>query len=551
MDPEGSEIEIESFVDNVEHGLNIDDDDEPDSDDSDNSGDIDVEVDVDIEVSPESKNIVSLMKERLERKKSRLPSPSKVCIFKVPNNIKFGNKADYDPKLISIGPYHWGEELLAPMKDMKLRYLKDLLNRNPKRNKVERYMKAVKSRLEEAKQCYRGFDELNIADDVFLEMLLFDGCFLVELFLKQAEYPLILPQKIDIQKLRHDLILMENQIPFFILQVIYDRTKYKIKPGASSSLRERCSLFDLAIFYLNSNKEMEKYEEEKEAPQHLLHLLWKLRCHELRKSKWVSSDDSRRKGTTYLSLCVFCCGIRSILSELIGRFFHKMRGYFSYLLVGFIYIIICSVESSFKLKKYPKSTEDYLDDSLSMVLKIPNKEESHFIHTTMIPNTQDLSNAGMPFRVMHRLCQVIYSDESIYGGQMDIHDNFFTEMENILLLEKNPSTYMYWMRNLVGTTKDVVILKRFGIFNTKFYTDLQIVDFFSKQRPWLKISRNEQIRITNEFKAINQYCRRPHNIRRARLMQDYFTNPAAFVVISFIVLIFFLYGITGVSRRRY
>lgn len=72
-----------------------------------------------------------------------------------------------------------------------------------------------------ARNCYA--DPLKLKEEKFIEILVVDGCFLLELFRKDAY---IAPRDKDdpifntlwtFENLYHDLILLENQIPWFVL----------------------------------------------------------------------------------------------------------------------------------------------------------------------------------------------------------------------------------------------------------------------------------------------------------------------------------------------
>ncbi|KAM7461764.1 hypothetical protein LguiA_029885 [Lonicera macranthoides] len=153
-----------------------------------------------------------------------LSLPSQFSIFRVHDELRKVNEEAYEPHIIAIGPYHHGKANLQMMEEQKLRYLKLYLQR--KGDNVQRYIVAMQALEEETRRCYAELISLN--SDKFVEMMLLDGCFIVELLRKfQREY---LREKNDpifgmdwiCNSLQRDLLLFENQLSFFVLCKLFD-----------------------------------------------------------------------------------------------------------------------------------------------------------------------------------------------------------------------------------------------------------------------------------------------------------------------------------------
>lgn len=110
-------------------------------------------------------------------------SPSKPTIFKVEDNLRGTNPNLYDPKLVSIGPFHRGKADLQKMEQHKLKYLKLLLKRRNE-SSVDKYVLAMRSLQEKARMCYA--ETVDLSSDEFVEMLILDATFIVELMRKYA-----------------------------------------------------------------------------------------------------------------------------------------------------------------------------------------------------------------------------------------------------------------------------------------------------------------------------------------------------------------------------
>ncbi|KAK9288249.1 hypothetical protein L1049_016699 [Liquidambar formosana] len=172
--------------------------------------------------------LVSSIKEKMENTSPLL------CICRVPETTRKENENAYAPGIISIGPLHHGKPTLKQMEDHKWRYLYTLLSRKPSQQEVATNLEAsldgcVKSLRESehrARKCYA--EDINLTSDEFVEMMLLDGCFIIELFLKYAfrglrrrSDPIFFTTGIFCS-LRLNMILLENQLPFFVLQQLFN-----------------------------------------------------------------------------------------------------------------------------------------------------------------------------------------------------------------------------------------------------------------------------------------------------------------------------------------
>ncbi|XVF38956.1 hypothetical protein REPUB_Repub20aG0147600 [Reevesia pubescens] len=141
-------------------------------------------------------------------------------IFKVPHQLRRINEKAYEPQFISIGPDHRGKDHLKAMETHKLHYLKMHLQR--RNESVGRYVDAMRALEDRARNCYVDAVD-DVSPEAFVEMMILDGCFIVELIARYVEKELR-DENDDLFKLNsitvkimHDLLLLENQLPFFVL----------------------------------------------------------------------------------------------------------------------------------------------------------------------------------------------------------------------------------------------------------------------------------------------------------------------------------------------
>ncbi|KAG2598474.1 hypothetical protein PVAP13_5KG367500 [Panicum virgatum] len=186
-------------------------------------------------------------------------------IFRVPACIREGNPTAYEPRMVYIGPYYHGAAGLRAMEDHKWLYLHDLLSRNAALSSslLIQEMRALEPR---ARACY-GERPLLGPDD-FVRILLLDGCFILEFFFKwhTKEPDALCDVGWGLTLVNADLLLLENQIPFFVVERLHD-----LVVGAQGGGRE--NLVNLLLEYM-SNEDLIAPPSGTCEIHHLLHLYY-------------------------------------------------------------------------------------------------------------------------------------------------------------------------------------------------------------------------------------------------------------------------------------
>ncbi|KAI9100756.1 hypothetical protein K1719_024118 [Acacia pycnantha] len=184
-------------------------------------------------------------------------------IYKVPGYLRSMNQSAYTPQLISIGPLHYGRKMLNPMQEQKLRYLKFFRCRV--KNNMDQFKDYLTSNEADIRQCYAEKLRYDIDKEKLVEMMLLDSVFIMELFLrvqrqksdedskngKNVEKPtysddIIVKQSWLNKSIQRDLLLLENQIPLFILEKLYNTVVPKSDPD-----KRRPTFIELAHDYFD------------------------------------------------------------------------------------------------------------------------------------------------------------------------------------------------------------------------------------------------------------------------------------------------------------
>ena len=219
---------------------------------------------------------VTLRKEIEAGAEENRKSPS---IWRVPPHLRKLDPEAYEPMVVSIGPLHREKKDLYLDKAHKLNVLRNVLKK-PDLDLAD-YFEEVFKCLDQAKNEYsEKFDDLS--DDEFAKLLVIDGCFVIGIciglspftaeFGKLRSFDCRSPQRQSSLNqvvggyalLWRDLLLFENQIPFFVVSKLYEKIA-KLFPSVMDRSPDLTSLI-LKILGLNYSM------CNKDGVKHILHL---------------------------------------------------------------------------------------------------------------------------------------------------------------------------------------------------------------------------------------------------------------------------------------
>ncbi|XP_042753763.1 UPF0481 protein At3g47200 isoform X2 [Lactuca sativa] len=173
-----------------------------------------------------------------------------VTICMVPNTLRNLNPTAYTPRITSIGPLHKGDKHLQAMEEHKVTYMLRLFcrTRESTEEDIEKItydcVQEVLRNLTRARACYAQ-SLTNYEDFKLAKMMVLDGCFILELIYRFkygiGEGDLIFDNNLVMSDIKHDLLLLENQMPFFILEILFRITVERI--------RKQTSLTDLVFYF--------------------------------------------------------------------------------------------------------------------------------------------------------------------------------------------------------------------------------------------------------------------------------------------------------------
>ncbi|XP_047163204.1 UPF0481 protein At3g47200-like, partial [Vigna umbellata] len=129
------------------------------------------------------------------------------------------NQEAYTPKVVSIGPYHHNSSHLRSMERHKVMYLKSFLERT--NTSMESWIHYIASKEPLIRHCYS--DALQLTPNNLVEIICVDSGFILELFWTSnfGTHDIYLSTPWFEATIFHDLVLLENQLPFFVLHDLF------------------------------------------------------------------------------------------------------------------------------------------------------------------------------------------------------------------------------------------------------------------------------------------------------------------------------------------
>ncbi|XP_068646388.1 UPF0481 protein At3g47200-like [Aristolochia californica] len=473
------------------------------------------------------------VKNKLGKLDNKVESPTLPTIYRVPETIRRSNRQAYEPEIVSIGPYHRRKKRLQGMEKHKWQYLHEFLSRN-RYVCLEYFLDEVKKLEEDARNFYS--EHIPMRSCKFAEMMVLDGCFLIELFLKLKEkkYNTDPIYRIDwvIRCVARDVLLAENQLPFVVLRRIYSFSSYSSSspsPSPSSS-----SLETLAMnFFCKFDNFIDCYGrlEETGRTHHLLHLVHSnllpppplpSPCSDASQDSVSLTNSPLKKIFVAKSSCSFipiCNKQEAATNALVPS--HRQSFSLTNLLQKVSYVI-----------KDMKQITSYL------LLPICNKPKNVASNSLkMVPTVKRLHEAGIKFKKKQGASSI---DIKFSKGKMEIpylfvDDHIDTLFRNLIAFEQiypenetNFTAYVAFMDYLVNTSEDVEVLHKEGILAHGLGSNQEVAELFNLMCRGVFVSFHSGwfSQVTKD--VIGYYSTNWHQWK-ATLFRDYFGSPWSWI----------------------
>ncbi|KAJ0780219.1 hypothetical protein HanPI659440_Chr06g0235151 [Helianthus annuus] len=149
-------------------------------------------------------------------------------IYIVPSTVRDLRPSCFSPRVVSIGPLHRDDMNLREFEERKASYLTSLVSRtnSPQEETLQSCVEKAYASMDKIKACYIWTK--NYDDDEIAKMMVMDACFILGFILQVQEKKNWVTQVVI-----YDLVLLENQIPFFFLELMFRCTISKFIPHVS------------------------------------------------------------------------------------------------------------------------------------------------------------------------------------------------------------------------------------------------------------------------------------------------------------------------------
>ncbi|CAL8996910.1 unnamed protein product, partial [Prunus brigantina] len=161
----------------------------------------------------------------------------------------------YTPQVVSIGPLHHGKEALKAMEELKNRYLQDFLHRT--NVSLEYFIRKIRAQEAKLRSCYA--ETIGFSRDEFVRIILVDAAFIIEVLLRfcyknlQVVNDRIFNKPRMLDDVWPDMRMLENQLPFFILEDLFDHER--------NIVGIQTTIIDLSYHFFKTLMHMEDMED--------------------------------------------------------------------------------------------------------------------------------------------------------------------------------------------------------------------------------------------------------------------------------------------------
>ncbi|XP_016466867.1 UPF0481 protein At3g47200-like [Nicotiana tabacum] len=405
------------------------------------------------------------------------------------------NNDDYDPKVVSLGPYHHGKPELKFVEDFKPVALQMFIHGSDKNQDF--FLEKILEEIEDAKSCYYDMEDTCIDDNAFAQMMLLDACFVLNYieFVNQWSFnykcrTLFWHLGYGVCSLvRRDMFLLENQVPFGILKLLFNLRFGGC--GFEEMLQSYCCQLFFGQLDSRNNVLMEPQ------PSHLFELLRRAlvsgNYQHLEQShrgfKWRKNNSSSNENRPTITCPLVFRPMMDLISKCIDQY--------------------CGNKKEDK----PMVTES--SDMFHSVMELKSK------------GVRFMPSGFGSLKAVRFTSHCYYAKLSLPCWYVSEYTRVF--FRNMIAYESCPgnnsdcslSAYIYFMKTLVISPNDAKELREKKIIFNHLGSDEQVVQVFRALKTYVHVKSNYK----DVKEQIEEHCNRKSQTWIAQLLDTYFTSP--------------------------
>ncbi|XP_026657743.2 UPF0481 protein At3g47200-like [Phoenix dactylifera] len=470
--------------------------------------------------------------------------PEGTCtIFKVPEHIRQLDPKAYEPVIAFLGPFHHNSDGSSFMNYHKRRCVRHLLSRHRSPGHASQLLNKclleLKKQDKKVRSCYsEEFSALN-AQDMALIMLL-DGCFIIYLMLemcprkeslnprrrlecvnetREGEVVLNIDEKDEqlegptmaglftLSLVVYDMVKLENQIPFFVIQLVFDHLK-ACEDG-------QINLVDLALQLFKGIHLEESKSFKTKSPgeyHHLLHLFYSSRIPSEKPAESTSAPGEAAPSQGASTSAPTSTSASGCIPELMKGQWKKLE-------------VDPSRGSPTSAPKWiPSATE--LDRA---GVKFKRKEQADsFLNIKFQKRKMKIT----PLLCLWKLCLMLRSGRmeipplQIYDYSGPLFRNLTAFEQCYFDTEMYITIYALFMDCIVDQAEDVRLLHLKGILEHKLSNDQEVADLFNQLGSQIHYVWEKNY-LANQTEEVNRFYEVKSHKWLAALRRDYLSNPWA------------------------
>lgn len=496
-----------------------------------------------------------------------------VSIFNVPKPLMASDPYSYIPQKVAIGPYHFWSQELYEMERYKIASTKRFQNQLQSL-KLEHIVGQLIRLEHKIRACYHKCLNFNV--ETLVWMMVVDASFLLEflqVYTIEDESMILsvssrMSHLIDYggRKLGHnvilkDIVMLENQIPLFILRMMLEFKFASLELGDDMLLSMFIGLYkEVSPFKLVERDYLDIVISDR---AHLLDFLYNMIVPKLDEESEIivelenkHNDNNEQNEKLFVNYAKkLVCEVWRVLLKLtttLISFFKKLKQCRAMKAITWLPWTVISNLPVVGIIKQP--VEYFLFSKENEATKEGNENlsseditnKSLLINEIAIPSVTELSKSGVSFVATKGDISTILFDvksTTLYLPTISVDINTEVFMRNLVAYEASTTSgplvfarYTELMNGIIDTEEDARILREKGIILNHLKSDQEVANMWNGMNKSIKLTRVPFL--DKVIEDVNQHYNRNVSIKIWKFMKVYVF--ASWQFLTFLAVIFLL-----------